>query len=111
MGRNLNVMGYPFPQGTQSASFLYLYPFHFLLCIPQACHNIVYLKKKNPAVAKHEELVWLAGNLKLEVTEYSRQIYGPDGYAYHGNDVNDDDDGDELKTTLTYQSRKRHYWQ
>ena len=34
MGRNLNVIGYPFPQGTQSASFLYLYPFHFLLCIP-----------------------------------------------------------------------------
>jgi len=34
MGRNLNVIGYPFPQGTQGVNFLYFYPLHFLLCIP-----------------------------------------------------------------------------
>ena len=37
---------------------------------------------------EQEELVWLAGNLKLELTEYSRQLYG-------GEDDEDDDDDDD----------------
>ena len=56
---------------------------------------------------EHKELVWLAGNLKLEVTKYSRKIYGLEGYAHPGDD--DDDDSDDLETTLSYRPRKRHY--
>jgi len=55
---------------------------------------------------KHEELIWLTGNLKLEVTKYSRQIYGPRGYTHLGDD---DGDGDVPKMTLSYRLRKRHY--
>ena len=54
-----------------------------------------------------EELVWLARNLKLEVTEYSKQIYGPLEYAYLSDD--DNDDGDDCEMTPSYQLRKRHY--
>ena len=57
---------------------------------------------------KHKELIWLIGNLKLEVTEYSRQIYGPRGYTHLGDD-DDDDDGDVPKMTPSYRLRKRHY--
>ena len=56
-------------------------------------------------MAKHKELVWLAVNLKLEVTKNSRQIQGPARYAHQG----DDDgggvgggDGDDPKTNLSY---------
>ena len=38
----------------------------------------------------HEDLVWLARNLKLEVTEYSKLLYSPKG---DGGGGNDDDDG------------------
>jgi len=49
------------------------------------------------------------------VTEYSRRICGPGGFAYLG--AGDDDDGDGgdgggasgLETTPSYQSRKRRY--
>lgn len=54
---------------------------------------------------EYKELVWLVGNLNLEVIEYSRQIYRPRGYVYPG----DDDDGDDLEMTLSYRPRKRHY--
>ena len=40
---------------------------------------------------EHEELVLLPRNLKLEVIEYSRQIYGPGGYAQGPGDDDDDD--------------------
>ena len=66
-----------------------------------------------PTIQEHEELFWLAGNLKLEVTEYSRKIYGPRGFTYPGGGDNDDDDGDggggSSKTTPSYQSRKRRH--
>lgn len=39
-------------------------------------------------------LVWLVGNLKLEVTEYSKQMYGSEGLPYPS-DGGDDDDGDD----------------
>lgn len=55
-------------------------------------------------MAEHKELVWLVGNLKLGVTEYSKQIYELEGYAYPR-----DDDGDDPETTPSYRPRKRHY--
>ena len=63
---------------------------------------------------EHEELVWLAGNLKLEVTEYSKQIYGLIGFAQprdndNDDDVDDDDNGDDPEATASYRLRKRHY--
>ena len=60
-----------------------------------------------PTVTEHEELIWLSKNLKLEVTKYSRQIYGPRGYAQVDDD---DDDNDDLEVTQSFQLRKRHYW-
>ena len=52
-------------------------------------------------------MVWLARNLKLELTNYSRELYGLGGVAHLG--VGDDDGGDEedSKVTTSYQSRKR----
>ena len=43
--------------------------------------------KIQPTVQEHEELVLLVGNLKLDLTEYSQQLYGG------GDDKDDDDDG------------------
>ena len=41
-------------------------------------------------------MVWLTGNLKLEVTQYSKDLFGPRGLAYPGNDDDDSDsDGGE----------------
>ena len=58
-------------------------------------------------------MVWLAENLKLEVTNYLRELYGPRGAAHPGDD-NDDDDGDgnkeeDSKATPSYQLRKRRH--
>ena len=49
-------------------------------------------------------MVWLVGNLKLEMTNYSRNMYGPGRVAYpsSGGDDDDDDGGGEeedLKAT------------
>ena len=41
---------------------------------------------------EYEELIWHAGNLKLEVTEYSRQLYGSEGAGDDDDDDYDDDD-------------------
>ena len=69
-------------------------------------------------MAEHEELFWLARNLKLEVIEYSRQIYGPKGYAHLGDDDDDNDDDDDdgggggggdSETSPSYQPRKKHF--
>ncbi|KAK9998069.1 hypothetical protein SO802_017672 [Lithocarpus litseifolius] len=60
--------------------------------------------------AEHEELIWLARNLKLELTEYSRQLYGGKGVG--GDDDDDDggdnggDDAESSKSTPSYKSRK-----
>ena len=58
--------------------------------------------------------VWLAENLKLEVTEYSKRIYGLKGFAYPSGGDNDDDDGDGggvggSEATPSYQPRKRRH--
>ena len=59
-------------------------------------------------MAKHKELVWLAVNLKLEVTKNSRQIQGPARYAHQGDD-DGGGDGDDPETNPSYRKRKRHY--
>jgi len=53
----------------------------------------------------------LAGNLKLEVTNYSRELYGPRGMAHPGGGDDDDDDSGEedLEATPSYQLRKRRH--
>ena len=61
--------------------------------------------------------MWLVGNLKLEVTNYLRDLYGPKGAAHSSggddddddnDDDDDDDDGEEdLEATPSYQPRKR----
>ena len=62
----------------------------------------------------NEELVWLTGNLKLKVTNYSRSVYDPRGVAClasGGDDDDDDDSGDEGDSEATpgYQPRKRRH--
>ena len=59
-------------------------------------------------------MVWLAGNLKLEATNYLRELYGPRGVAYLGSGGDDDDDDDvgdeeDLEVTPSYQPRKRRH--
>ena len=53
--------------------------------------------------------MWLVGNLKLEVTNYSRSLYGLEG-VIHPSD-GDDDGGDkkDSKATPSYRSRKRRH--
>ena len=58
----------------------------------------------------------MAGNLKLEVINYSRSLYGLRGAAYSGNGGDDDDDNDDdggdkedSEATLSYQPRKRQH--
>ena len=67
-----------------------------------------------PTLQEHEELAWLAGNLKLKVTNYSRHLYDPEGAAHPGGGDDDDDDGgdkEDLEATPSYQPRKRrHHW-
>ena len=56
--------------------------------------------------------MWLARNLKLEVTNYSRELYGPGGVAHlGGGDDDDDDSGEEedSEATPSYQPRKRRH--
>ena len=85
-----------------SLSFLFLFPFY-------PCIKTLVLTTF-PSFQKHEELVWLVGNLKLELTKYSRQLYsGRDGE----NDDDDDDDGSDgvggSESTLSHQLRKRRF--
>ena len=61
--------------------------------------------KIQPTVQEHEELVLLTGNLKLELTEYSRHLYGG------GDDEDDDEGGGDgtggSESTSSHQLRKR----
>ena len=59
-------------------------------------------------IQEYEELVWLVGNLKLEVTNYSRSLYGLKAVAYPGGGDDDDDGDDEedSEATPSYQPRK-----
>ena len=51
-------------------------------------------------------MVWLAGNLKLEVTNYSRELYGPRGMAHPGGG---DGGKEDSEVTPSYQPRKRQH--
>ena len=63
-------------------------------------------------------MVWLARNLKLEVTQNSMDLYDHRGLVYPDNDDDDDDDDDddingdaeeELEVTSSYYPWKRHF--
>ena len=53
--------------------------------------------------------MWLAENLKLEMTNYSRDLYGPRGAAHLGsrNDNGDGGEEEDPEATPSYQPRKR----
>ena len=58
--------------------------------------------------------MWLAGNLKLEVTNYSRKLCSLGGVAHLSSgddDDDDDDDGEEedSEATYIYRLRKRRH--
>ena len=60
-------------------------------------------------------MVWLVGNLKLEVTNYSRKLCSLGGVAHlsSGDDDDDDDDDDgeeeDSEATYIYRLRKRRH--
>ena len=56
--------------------------------------------KIQPTVQEHEELVLLAENLKLELIEYSRQLYG-------GEDDEDADNDDEEAFPVILQTNRQ----
>ena len=75
----------PFLKAPRQWVLFHPYSFSFLsLHLNTYSNNLSF--KIQPTVQEHEELVLLAGNLKIELTEYSRQLYG-------GKDDEDDDDG------------------
>ena len=45
--------------------------------------------------------MWLVGNLKLEVNNYLRELYGLGGVAYPGGGDNDDNGGEEEDSEAT----------
>ena len=45
--------------------------------------------------------MWLVGNLKLEVNNYLRELYGLGGAAYPGGGDNDDNGGEEEDSEAT----------
>ena len=59
--------------------------FSFILVLFPFMHLSTFSFKIYLTVQEHEELIWLAGNLKLKLIEYSWQLY-------NGKDVGDDDD-------------------
>ena len=117
MPHNFNVISYPFPRNTQAvSSFFHL--FFFLPTLSLSLSLSLSLWVTNPSffkqqltIQEYEELVWLAGNLKLEVTNYSRSLYGLKGVAYlgGGDDDDDGDDEEDSKATSSYQPRKRQH--
>ena len=105
MGYNTNVMGYTFPMSTQAMSSLLLLVLSFLFFsyIPQSLVLTLSSFSIQPLVQEHEDLVWLAKNLKLEVTKYSIWIYGPKRFAHAGDDG---DGGGDLETTPSFSKGK-----
>lgn len=109
---NPNVMGYPFPPNTRVVSSSFPLFFFSSCCLSFVSVTNPSFFELQPTIQEHKELVWLAGNLKLEVTNYSRSLYGPRGATYPGSGGGDDDDdgsGDEedSEVTFSYQPRKR----
>ena len=66
---NTNVMGYPFPNSTRKVSSLsFLSSLLLFLLHLSTAHSNSFSFKFQPTIQEHKELVWLARNLKLEVT-------------------------------------------
>ena len=110
---NTNVMGYPFLDSIWAMSSLPLLSLLLFLLHLSTAYSNLFSFKFQPTIQEHEELVWLVGNLKLEVTQYLKDLYDPGGLAYLSNDDNDVSDGDggeDSKATPIYQPRKRHFW-
>jgi len=88
--RNPNVMGYP-----------------FVLSLFVSVTNPSFFELQR-TIQEHEELVWLVGNLKLEVTNL-RELYDLRGVAHPRSGGDDDDDGveesSEAAPLITYNSR------
>ena len=98
-------MGYPFPPNTRAVSSSFPLFFFSSCCLSFFSVTNPSIFELQPTIQEHEELVWLAGNRKLEVINYLMSFYDPGGVAYLGNgDDEDDDDGDEedLEVTLSY---------
>ncbi|KAL0015427.1 hypothetical protein SO802_002496 [Lithocarpus litseifolius] len=85
------------------------------------CHGLSFSGWHTGAtIQERGELVWLAGNLKLEVTQYLKDLYGPRGLAYPSNDFDDDDDDDDddsdvdgdedSEATPSHRPKKRRFW-
>ena len=111
MPRNPNVMGYHFPLNTRAVSSSFPLFFFSSCCLSFFPVTNPSFFELQPTIQEHEKLVWLAGNLKLGVTNYSRSLYGPRKAAYLGSGGGDDDDdgsGDEedSEATLSYRPRK-----
>ena len=57
--------------------------------------------------------MWLVGNLKFEVTDYSRELYSHGGVAHLGGGDDDDDydngEEEDSEATPSYRSRKRQH--
>ena len=86
-------MGYPI-WGYTGSEFSFSFSclvFSFLASL-NTCPNTVFFSN-SPTIQENEEFVWLARNLKWEVTKYSKRIYGLGGFSYPGGG-DDDDDGD-----------------
>ena len=49
----------------------------------------------------------MAGTLKLEVTNYSRELYGPRGATHSGGGDDDGGGGEEEEATPSHQPRRR----
>ena len=78
---------------------------YFLFLHPNTCSNNLPFKIQ-PTIQEHEELVLLAGNLKLELIEYSRQLNGG-GDGEDGVDCDGGDGAGGSESTPSYQPRKR----
>ena len=73
---NPNVIGYPFQSNTRAASSSFPLFFFLLAVSPFFSVTNPSFFELQPTIQDHEELVWLARNLKLEVTNYSRSLFG-----------------------------------
>ena len=88
-----------------SSSFPLFFSF-FLLSLSFSVTNPSFFELQ-PTIQEHEELVWLAGNLMLKVTNYSKSLYNPGGDAHpSGGDDDDGGEGEDLEATPSYQPRK-----
>ena len=94
------------------SSLSFLSSLLLLLLHLSTAHSNSFSFKFQPTIQEHKEQVWLARNLKLKVTWYSKDLYSPRGLAYPNNDDDDDDDsdgGEDSEATPSYQPRKRRF--